>query len=120
MSEFDVILGIDWLTKYGAILDCVSNSITFMTPGRLSFKFQCKPTSDEFLTTCLYAIESTEVMNTLADILIVQDFDDVLRDISELPPKKEIDFCIELVFGTLPISKTPYRMAPIEMLELKN
>ena len=40
MSEFDVILGIGWLTKYGAILDCVSKSITFMTPGRLSFKFR--------------------------------------------------------------------------------
>ena len=31
MSEFDVILGIDWLTKYGSILDCVSKSITFTT-----------------------------------------------------------------------------------------
>ena len=58
-------------------------------------------------------------MNTLADILIVQDFEDVFRDISGLPPKREIDFCIELVPGTLPISKTPYQMAPTEMLELK-
>ena len=119
MSEFDVILGIDWLTKYGAILDCVSKSITFSTPGRLSFKFQCKPTSDAFLTTRLAAIESTEAVNTLAGILIVQDFEDVFRDISGLPPKREIDFCIELVPETLPIFKTPYRMAPTEMLELK-
>ena len=37
--EFDVILGIDWLTKYGANLDCVSRSITFLTLGDLSFKF---------------------------------------------------------------------------------
>ena len=37
MSEFDVILGIDWLTKYRAILDCVKKSITFTMPRELSF-----------------------------------------------------------------------------------
>ena len=46
---------------------------------------------------------------------IVQDFEDVFLEISGLPPKREIDFCIELVPGTSPISKIPYRMAPIEM-----
>ena len=88
-------------------------------PKKLSFKFQCEPTSDAFLTTRLAAIESTREENTLADILVVQDFEDIFRDISGLSSKREIDFCIELVPGTLPISKTPYRMAPIEMLELK-
>ena len=119
ISEFDAILGIDWLTKYGAVLDCVSKSITFTTPGGQSFKFQCKPSSDAFLTTRLAAVESAEAVNTLADILIVQDFEDAFRDISGLPLKREIDFCIELVPKTLPISKTLYQMAPTEMLELK-
>ena len=71
MSEFDVILGIDWLTKYGAVLDCVSKSITFTTLGSQSFKFQCKPTSDAFLTTRLATIRRTEAVNTLEDILVV-------------------------------------------------
>ena len=102
---FDVIVGIDWLTKYGAILDCVSKSIYFTTLGGLSFKFQCEQTSDAFLTTRLATIENTEVENTLADILIVQDFDGVFHEISGLPPKREIDFCIELVPRTLPTSK---------------
>ena len=56
ISEFDVILGIDWLTKYGAILDCVSKSIMLTMPRELSLKFQCKSTSDAFLTTRLPAI----------------------------------------------------------------
>ena len=68
MSEFDGILGIDWLTKYGAVLDCVSKSITFTTPGGQLFKFQCQPTSDAFLTTRLATIESTEAVNTHEDI----------------------------------------------------
>ena len=70
MSEFDVILRIDWLTKYGAILDCVSKSITFTMPRDL-FKVQCEPTSNAFLTTRLAAINSTRAENTFADILVV-------------------------------------------------
>ena len=50
--------------------------------------------------------------------MIVQDFEDVFHDILGLPLKREIDFCIELVPKTLPISKTPYWMVSIEMLEL--
>ena len=100
-------------------MDCVSKSITFTKPGGLSFKFQYEPTSDAFLTTCLPVIESTRAENTLANIMIVQDFEDVFRDILGLPSKKEIDLCIEMVSGTLSFSKTSYRMAPTEMLELK-
>ena len=37
-----------------------------------------------------------------------------------MPPQREIDFTIDLVPGTGPISKTPYRMAPMEMEELKS
>ena len=100
-------------------MDCISKSITFTMPRGLSFKFQCELTSDAFLTTRLAAIERAEAVNTLEDILVVQDFEGIFRDISGLPPKREIDFCTELVPRTLPISKTPYRMAPTEMLELK-
>ena len=75
-------------------MDCVSKLIAFSMFRELSFKFQCEPTSDKFLTTRLAAIESPRAENTLAGILIVQDFEDVFRDISELPPKREINFCI--------------------------
>ena len=36
-----------------------------------------------------------------------------------LPPKRDIDFTIELVPGVAPVSKTPYKMSTPEMLELK-
>ena len=49
----------------------------------------------------------------------MRDFDDMFQNVSRLLPKRELDFGIDLVPGTLPISKTPYRMAPMEMLELK-
>lgn len=40
-------------------------------------------------------------------------------DLSGLPPVREIDFSIELLPGTMPISQAPYRMAPAELKELK-
>ena len=119
MSEFDVILGMDWLSKHGATLDCVSRTITFSILGYPSVRFHCNPLSDVFLTSSLAAIESMSTKIPISQMPIVQDFEDIFQEISGLPPKREIDFCIELVPGTSPISKTPYRMAPTEMQELK-
>ena len=51
---------------------------------------------------------------------MLQEFRDVFPDeIPRLPPKRDIDFTIELVPGTAPMSKTPYKMSTPEMLELK-
>nr|GEY17075.1 retrotransposon protein, putative, Ty3-gypsy subclass [Tanacetum cinerariifolium] len=51
---------------------------------------------------------------------VVQDFSDVFpKELPGIPPKCEVEFGIELVLGTQPISKAPYRMAPIKLKELK-
>ena len=56
----------------------------------------------------------------LEDYQVLQEFIDVFPDeIPGLPPKRDIDFTIELVPGVAPVSKTPYRMSTPEMLELK-
>ena len=56
----------------------------------------------------------------LEDIPIVRDFPDVFPEkLVGLPPKREVEFTIELVSGTTPISKEPYRMALLELNELK-
>ena len=45
---------------------------------------------------------------------------DVFPDeIPGLPPKREIGFTIDLVPGSAPVSKTPYRMSTPELLELR-
>ena len=36
-----------------------------------------------------------------------------------LPPKRDIDFTIDLVSGVAPVSKTPYKMSTPDLLELK-
>ena len=56
----------------------------------------------------------------LEDFHVLQEFMDVFIDeIPRLPPKRDIDFTIELVPGVVPVYKTPYRMSTPEMLELK-
>ena len=51
---------------------------------------------------------------------VLQESRDVFPDeIPELPPKRDIYFTIELGPGAAPVSKTPYRMSTLEMLELK-
>jgi len=51
---------------------------------------------------------------------VVQEFMDVFPDeIPELPPKREIEFVIDLIPGADPVSISPYRMAPTELAELK-
>ena len=56
----------------------------------------------------------------LEDFHVLQEFRDVFPDeILGLPPKRDIDFTIELVPGAAPVSKAPYRMSTPEMLELK-
>ncbi|KAJ8761995.1 hypothetical protein K2173_006597 [Erythroxylum novogranatense] len=54
------------------------------------------------------------------DIPIVREFPDVFpEELSGLPPEREIEFVIDLVPGTAPITIPPYRMAPAELKELK-
>ena len=56
----------------------------------------------------------------LEDIPIFRDFLDVFPNgLPGLPPDRKVEFIVDLVPGTTPISKAPYRMAPIELKELK-
>jgi len=57
---------------------------------------------------------------SLADIPVVYEFSDVFpNELSGLPSDREIEFKIELLPGTSPISQRPYRMPPNELAELK-
>jgi len=54
-------------------------------------------------------------------ISIVHEFEDVFpEEVFELPPSREVEFSIDLVPGIGPVSIDPYRMAPVELVELKS
>nr|GEX96670.1 putative reverse transcriptase domain-containing protein [Tanacetum cinerariifolium] len=58
---------------------------------------------------------------SIHDQPIVSEFPDVFPDeLPMIPPVREVEFNIELNPGAEPISKAPYRMAPVELKELKD
>nr|GEZ68075.1 DNA/RNA polymerases superfamily protein [Tanacetum cinerariifolium] len=65
--------------------------------------------------------DTTLDVPSIHDQPIVSEFPDVFPDeLPRIPPAREVEFNIELIPGSEPISKAPYRMAPIELKELKD
>ncbi|KAL9226091.1 hypothetical protein vseg_001941 [Gypsophila vaccaria] len=62
------------------------------------------------------SVESPEV----ADVHVVREFGDVFpEEIPGMPPRRDVEFNIEVAPGAAPISQAPYHMAPKELAELK-
>jgi len=132
---YDVILGMDWLTKYQAMTDCQQKTLAIVTLEGERFIYRedypapivplisatkaCKLV-EKGCTAYLCAVQVTETPElNLRDIPIAQEFSEIFQEVPGLPPNWELEFAIELVPGTTPISKAPYRMAPAELVELK-
>jgi hypothetical protein len=57
---------------------------------------------------------------SLDEISVEQEYPDIfLEDLAGMPPDHDIEFLIELLPGTPPISKRPYRTPVNELVELK-
>ena len=61
----------------------------------------------------LHALNAT-IVPELEAILVVCEFPDVFpEELPGMPPDQEVEFVIELLPGTAPVSKRPYRMPPM-------
>nr|ABA97807.1 retrotransposon protein, putative, Ty3-gypsy subclass [Oryza sativa Japonica Group] len=110
-KDLDVILGMDWLARHKGVIDCANRKVTLTSnDGRV---VTVHALSSEFLRSRLNQI-------TLEEIPIVREYPDVFPDdLPGMPPKRDIEFRIDLVPGTTPIHKRPYRMAANELAEVK-
>ena len=67
-----------------------------------------------------YVRDVGQLEQKLEDVLVVCEFPDVfLEELLGLSLEREIEFCIDIIPDTEPISIPPYRMAPKELKELK-
>ena len=82
MSKFDVILGMDCLAKHGATLDYVSRTIIFSTPSDPFVGFRYNLSIEVFFSSQLTRIERSSAEITIDQMPIVQDFEDILQEIS--------------------------------------
>ncbi|KAL5539314.1 hypothetical protein UlMin_045666 [Ulmus minor] len=137
IKDFDVILGMDWLSKYNATIHCKKRKVVFEPHGKEKFELIGDPKQSR--TSMISAIKAFKLLangcegflasivdncedgrSRPEDVLVVKDYLEVFpEDLLGLPPDREIEFEIELLPGTQPISKAPYRMAPAELQELK-
>ena len=63
--------------------------------------------------------DTTVKKTSISDVPIACKFLDIFpEELPGLPPHREIEFCIDVVSDTAPISMSPYRMAPAELKEL--
>nr|BAH80025.1 putative retrotransposon protein [Oryza sativa Indica Group] len=110
-KDLDVILGMDWLSRHRGVIDCANRKVTLTNSnGETVSFFASSPKS--------HGVVLNQV--ALQEIPIVQDYPDVFpEDLPGMPPKRDIEFRIDLVPGTNPIHKRPYRMAANELAEVK-
>jgi hypothetical protein len=104
----------DWLSKYDGVIQCARKAVKLTKKDRTSVEFvaMVQPGPDSKLN-------QTKAI-ALKDIRVVQDFPDVfLEELPGMPPDRDIEFLIELLPGTPPISKRPYKMPVNELVELK-
>ncbi|GJY12402.1 putative reverse transcriptase domain-containing protein [Tanacetum coccineum] len=115
--SFDVIIGMDWLSYHRVVIDCYEKIVRIPLPNGEILEVQGeRPEKDPGSLACIKADEKK-----LDDIRVVRDFPEVFPDdLSGLPPVREIEFRINLIPGASPVVKSPYRLAPSEMLELSN
>ncbi|KAE9623954.1 hypothetical protein GP644_23620, partial [Parasedimentitalea maritima] len=134
LEHEEVILGMDWMDRHSAVLDVGRRTVTLSTElgqvevfrgwdlGKTGMVISAIRAARLIAQGCeafwCYAMKEGG-SPALEDIPVACDFTDVFAEPSSLPPQRSVDFGIDLEPGTRPISKAPYRMAPVEMLELK-
>ena len=135
-QEFDLILGMDWLTKHRAIVDCGQNTIVLRCSDQSKVIIQgirsrvmsnvisamqarrfIRKGYEAFLALIL---DSNRGQVDVEKIPVVREFLDVFpKELPGIPHEREVDLYIEIVPGIAPVSRAPYRMAPVELKELK-
>jgi hypothetical protein len=110
----DIILDMDWLSKYDGVIQCAKKAVRLTKKDGTTIKFEATVQADQA------SMLSQMKVTTLEEIRVVQEYPDVfLKELTGMPSDRDIEFFIELLPGTPPISKRPYRMPVNELVELK-
>ncbi|TYK21995.1 DNA/RNA polymerases superfamily protein [Cucumis melo var. makuwa] len=136
LQRIDVILGMNFLFAHYASMNCHRKEVVFRKPGfaQVVFRGMRKVVSRSSISVlkakkllkkgCTAFLAHIVVVQREKlkpeDVPVVKEFLNVFsNNLSGLPPDREIEFTIELLPETAPISQAPYRMAPSELKELK-
>nr|GFC13187.1 putative reverse transcriptase domain-containing protein [Tanacetum cinerariifolium] len=136
LDNFDVVIGMDWLSKNHAKILCDEKVVHIPIDGetliirgdrsktRLNL-ISCIKTKRYMSQGCqifmIQVVEKKLDEKRLEDIPVVKEFLDIFpEDLPGLPLVRQVEFQINLILGTAPVARAPYRLAPSEMQELSN
>ncbi|GJY33718.1 reverse transcriptase domain-containing protein [Tanacetum coccineum] len=144
LGSFDVIIGMNWLVKYHAVIICDYKIVRIPFGDEILIVhgdgsnnghepqlniISCTKTQKYLLKGCHIFLahvttrkaEDKSEEKRLKDVPIVRDFPEVfLKDFPGIPPTRQVGFQIDLVHGVAPVAQAPYRLAPSEMKELSD
>ena len=134
---YDSLIGMDWLEKHRAkvyfyenVFECVDEEerprLIKGIPKKVSVRrILALKLRNFYKQGCqLYAAHILDYLEDKGPKIeyypFLQNFRDVFpNEVSRLPPKRDIDFTIDIVPGAVPVSKAPYRMSTPKLVELK-
>ncbi|GJZ93362.1 putative reverse transcriptase domain-containing protein [Tanacetum coccineum] len=136
LGSFDVVIGMDWLSKYHARIICDEKVVHIPIDGETLIIRGDQSKTQLNLISCFkteryisrgYQVFIAQVMEKksdekrLEDIPVVREFPEVFpENLPGLPPVRQEEFQIDLIPGAVPVARAPYRLAPSEMQELSN
>ncbi|XP_070036770.1 uncharacterized protein [Nicotiana tomentosiformis] len=130
LVDFDVIINMNWLSLYHSILDCHAKTVTLAMSGlpRLEWRRTIVHSTSRVISFlkaqrmvkkgCLEYLahikDSSAEVPSMDSMPVVREFPEVFpANLPGILLDRDIEFCIDLVSGTQPISILPYCMAPI-------
>ncbi|GJX46709.1 reverse transcriptase domain-containing protein [Tanacetum coccineum] len=133
LGSFDVVIGMDWLSKYHAKILCDEkvvhipiNGETLIIRGdqsktRLNL-ISCIKTERYISRGCqvfmIQVMEKKSDEKRLEDIPVVKEFSDVFpEDLPGLPPVRQVEFQIDLIPRAAPVARTPYRLRTLPITQ---
>ncbi|GJZ06600.1 putative reverse transcriptase domain-containing protein [Tanacetum coccineum] len=109
LGSFDVVIGMDWLSKYHAKILYDEKVVHIPING------------ETLIIEVIEIMEKKSDEKKLEDIPVVKEFLDVFpEDLPGIPPVHQVEFQIDLIPGAAPVARPTYRLAPLEMQELSN
>ncbi|GKA27438.1 putative reverse transcriptase domain-containing protein [Tanacetum coccineum] len=134
LGSFDIIIGMDWLSRYDAAILCGEKKVRIPLEGKTLVIEGDRNNSRLKIVSCIKAqkyiekgcelflaqvTEQESKEKRLEDVPVIRDFPEVFPDeLPGLPPPRQVEFRIDLIPGAAPVARAPYRLAPSKMKEL--